>query len=114
MHRRPQKDRVTDGHWWVKWVSSSGPSRLRRVVATPHWRHNRGDGSGRVETGAAIGCHGREWKDAHGDTWTGVALYLLCGQVDDDNPHTGPAYNRELANAGCEVELLATDGAPPS
>lgn len=108
----PQKDQVTDGHWWVKWVT-----KLRTKPIEKEWSLLlTGDITEEMdraafETGAAIGCHGREWKDAHGDTWTGVALYLLCGRVDDDNPHTGPAYNRELANAGYEVELLATDGA---
>ncbi len=60
------------------------------------------------ETGAAEGCHGQDWKDAEGNTWTGIPLYLLVGRVDDDNVHEGPAYNRDLAEAGYDVEIVTS------
>ena len=52
------------------------------------------------ESGSAEGCHGQEWTDAEGNMWTGIPLYLLVGRVDDDIAHEGPAYNRDLAEAG--------------
>lgn len=107
----PEKQQVTDGHWWVKWVTAL---QVKPIVA--EWSVTL-SGSlveemdrATFETGATIGCHGQEWKDANGDTWTGIPLYLLCGRVDDDNAHSGPAYNRDLANTGYEVELISSDG----
>ncbi len=107
----PKKDQVTDGHWWVKWVT-----KLQVKPIEEEWTLTL---SGAVteemdrptfETGAAEGCHGTDWSDAEGNTWTGIPLYLLVGRCDDDNVHEGPAYNRELAQAGYDVELLTADG----
>ncbi|NLE74588.1 MAG: molybdopterin-dependent oxidoreductase [Actinobacteria bacterium] len=107
----PQKDHVTDGHWWVKWVT-----KLQIKPIEPEWSlllsGSLTENMDRptFETGATMGCHGAEWTDANGDTWLGIPLYLLCGRVDDDNVHSGPAYNRDLANAGYKVELIGIDG----
>ena len=32
------------------------------------------------------------------------------GRVDDDNAHEGPAYNRDLAEAGYQVKISTGDG----
>ncbi len=62
------------------------------------------------ESGAAEGCHGSDWTDADGNRWTGIPLYLLVGRVDDDVSHDGPAYNRDLAEAGYQVKLSSAGG----
>jgi DMSO/TMAO reductase YedYZ molybdopterin-dependent catalytic subunit len=107
----PQKDQVTDGHWSVKWVI-----KLQVKPIEQDWTLAL---SGRLteeidrstfESCAAAGCHGQTWTDANGDKWTGVPLYLSVGRVDDENAHEGPAYNRELAKAGYEVEIVKADG----
>ncbi len=107
----PQEDQVTDGHWWVKWVT-----KLEVKPIENEWTLTL---SGAVteeidrptfETGANEGCHGTDWTDADGNKWTGIPLYLLVGRCDDENVHEGPAYNRELAQAGYDVELVAADG----
>lgn len=107
----PKKDHVTDGHWWVKWVTkvSVKPIEADWTLVLSGKLTEEID---RVafETGATAGCHGQEWRDADGNTWSGVPLYLLCGRVDDDNAHSGPAYNRDLAQAGYDMELIAADG----
>jgi DMSO/TMAO reductase YedYZ molybdopterin-dependent catalytic subunit len=65
---------------------------------------------GTFETGAAPGCHGTNWVDPDGQTWTGIPLWLLAGRVDDDNVHEDDAFNDDLAGAGYEVTVTAADG----
>ena len=107
----PQKDQVTDGHWSVKWVT-----KLQVKPIEEDWTLAL---SGRLteqidrstfESCAAAGCHGQTWTAADGTKWSGVPLYNLVGRVDDENAHEGPAYNRELAKAGYEVEIVKADG----
>ena len=44
------------------------------------------------------------WPEGYG---RGKPLVRLVGRVDDDNVHEGPAYNRDLAEAGYEPEFGA-------
>jgi hypothetical protein len=37
-------------------------------------------------------------------------VYLLIGRVDDDAQHNGPAYNRDLAEAGYQVKITSAGG----
>lgn len=107
----PEQNQVTDGHWSVKWLN-----RIQVKVIEQEWtlmlKGQLTEEMDRTtfETGAAEGCHGRDWQDADGNTWTGIPLYLLVGRVDDDNVHEGPAYNRDLAQAGYQVRLSAANG----
>ncbi|NLE99732.1 MAG: molybdopterin-dependent oxidoreductase, partial [Anaerolineales bacterium] len=55
-------------------------------------------------------CHGVSWTDDHAQTWSGVPLWLLAGRVDDEEPHKGEAFNRELAAAGYTLDVVAADG----
>jgi len=102
---------VTDGHWWIKWVE-----RIEIKQSLENWTlHLEGALSedidrGTFETGAAPGCHGTNWTDANGQTWTGIPLWLLVGRVDDDNVHEDDAFNDDLAEAGYEVKVTAADG----
>ncbi len=104
-----EKNQVTDGHWWVKWVT-----RIQTKSVEEEWTLlltgaiTEEMDRATFETGAAEGCHGRTWTDAEGNKWTGIPLYLLVGRVDDEVAHEGPAYNRDLANAGYDVELVTS------
>jgi DMSO/TMAO reductase YedYZ molybdopterin-dependent catalytic subunit len=86
---------VTDGHWWVKWVEGALSEDVDR---------------GTFETGAAPNCHGTSWTDDKGRTWTGIPLWLLVGRVDDENEHEEGAFNDDLAGAGYEINVIASDG----
>ncbi len=102
-----EMSQVTDGHWWVKWVT-----KLQTKAVEEEWTLlltgaiTEEMDRATFQTGAAEGCHGRNWTDAEGNTWTGIPLYLLVGRVDDEIAHEGPAYNRDLAEAGYDVEIV--------
>jgi DMSO/TMAO reductase YedYZ molybdopterin-dependent catalytic subunit len=108
----PEKNQVTDGHWSIKWTN-----RLEVKAIEQEWtlmlkgKLTEEIDKATFESGAAEGCHGQSWTDADGNTWTGIPLYLLVGRVDDDVAHEGPAYNRELAQAGYQVKITSADGA---
>jgi len=107
----PTMNQVTDGHWWVKWLN-----RLELKPVQQEWtlvmkgKLTEEIDRATFETGAAEGCHGTTWTDSNGDKWLGIPLYLLVGRVDDDNVHEGPAYNRELAQDGYQVNLNTAQG----
>jgi hypothetical protein len=106
-----ENSQVVDGHWLVKWVT-----RLRVKSVAEDWVvHLEGtitDETDRAtfESCVATNCHGETWTDDEGQEWTGLPLYYLAGRVDDEIKHKGPAYNRELANAGYTVDVIAADG----
>jgi DMSO/TMAO reductase YedYZ molybdopterin-dependent catalytic subunit len=106
-----KQDQVTDGHWSVKWVT-----KLEVKAVVEEWSLIlKGAISEELdratfESGSAQGCHGQDWTDADGNRWTGIPLYNLVGRVDDDISHNGPAYNRDLAEAGYQVRLTGADG----
>lgn len=106
-----QKNQVTDGHWSVKWVNKVHVKAIQQEW-TLMLKGSVTEEMDRAtyESGAAEGCHGRTWTDAEGNKWTGIPLYLLVGRIDDDNQHSGPAYNRNLAEAGYQVKITAADG----
>jgi hypothetical protein len=56
---------------------------------------------------AAPGCHGVAWKAPDGVRWTGVALYMLIGQVDGGKDMT---YNARLARKGYRIRLYSAAG----
>jgi hypothetical protein len=55
-------------------------------------------------------CHGTSWQDENGQNWVGVPLWLLVGEVDDNDSHSDNAYNRALADAGYTVDVVSSDG----
>lgn len=107
----PINNQVVDGHWTVKWINqvqveSVGASwslDLRGAIITPVDR-------GSYQSCSAPACHGVEWQDENGQTWEGVPLWLLAGQVDDENSHGDFSYNQEHADAGYTIDLIASDG----
>jgi len=102
---------VTDGHWWIKWVET-----IEVKEAQDKWSLNlEGElteevDSGSFETCAAPSCHGASWTDDEGQTWQGVPLWALAGRVDDDNKHEDDAFSDDLAEAGYDIRLVASDG----
>jgi hypothetical protein len=55
------------------------------------------------------GCHGASWDDG-GDIWSGIPLWLLVGYVDDEIQHGAGAFNDDLAAAGYDINVIASDG----
>jgi DMSO/TMAO reductase YedYZ molybdopterin-dependent catalytic subunit len=107
----PEQNQVTDGHWSVKWTNKvEARSIVQDWVLTLKGHLTEEIDRATFESGAAEGCHGVNWTDAEGNVWNGIPLYLLVGRVDDDNVHEGPAYNRDLAQAGYQVRLVTADG----
>ena len=105
------QDKVTEGHWWVKWVT--------RITATPAQQPWSLKLTGKLtedvvsttfQSCAAPSCHGASWKDDQSREWQGVPLWLLAGRVDDDNSHKAGAFNVELAAKGYQITVTATDG----
>jgi DMSO/TMAO reductase YedYZ molybdopterin-dependent catalytic subunit len=107
----PKQNQVIDGHWTVKWVT-----KVQVKAIVQEWtlmlkgKLTEEMDRSTFESGSAEGCHGQEWTDAEGNKWIGIPLYLLVGRVDDDVAHEGPAYNRELAQAGYTVRITTADG----
>ena len=67
---------------------------------------------------AALGCtlaqgdesHKAEFTDNSGNVWSGMPLWLLCGFVDDENPHVGQSYNDTLAAEGYDIVITNDNG----
>jgi DMSO/TMAO reductase YedYZ molybdopterin-dependent catalytic subunit len=106
-----RNNQVTDGHWSVKWVSSVEVQPLvREWNLSMAGARSESIDRNTFQSCGATSCHQSSWTDDEGQVWTGVPLYLLAGRVDDETTHDGPAYNRDLANAGYMIELTAADG----
>jgi DMSO/TMAO reductase YedYZ molybdopterin-dependent catalytic subunit len=105
------RNQVTDGHWWIKWVE-----RIEVKALAQEWSlHLEGPlpmdvDPATFESGAAPNCHGVSWSDEDGQTWSGIALWRLLGFVDDEMKHGDDAFNDELADAGYDVTITASDG----
>ena len=102
---------VIDGHWAVKWVNQIAIKSLAEEwvlhlegAITEDMDRNT------FESGASAHCHLATWEDDHAQTWEGIPLWLLVGRVDDENKHEGQAFNREVADAGYTVDVVAADG----
>lgn len=106
-----KQNQVIDGHWTVKWVT-----KVQVKAIVQEWtlmlkgRLSEEMDRSTFESGSAEGCHGQDWTDAEGNAWKGIPLYLLVGRIDDDVAHEGPAYNRELAQAGYMVRITTAGG----
>jgi hypothetical protein len=107
----PKNNQVTDGHWSVKWTERVEVHPLGRewTLSLDGVRDEVIDRN-TFQSCGATSCHQSTWTDDEGQVWAGVPLYLLAGRMDDDISHEGPAFNRDLANAGYLIELIASDG----
>jgi PGF-pre-PGF domain-containing protein len=59
---------------------------------------------------ACEATHRAEYKDNKGRVWQGMPLWRVVGWVDDDNEHTGRAFNDEMAAEGYTIHIVASDG----
>ncbi|HCS40100.1 MAG TPA: hypothetical protein DIW44_11020 [Anaerolineaceae bacterium] len=102
---------VVDGHWSVKFVNKIEVKPLSKEW-TIHLEGAINELMDRAtfESGSSPKCHGVTWKDDKGQEWAGIPLWLLVGRVDDAVKHEGPAFNDVLADAGYQVDVVATDG----
>jgi DMSO/TMAO reductase YedYZ molybdopterin-dependent catalytic subunit len=106
-----KNNQVTDGHWSIKWVTkveveTIGETWTLDLEGAVLSQVDRGS----YQSCASPGCHGVEWQDDKGQTWSGVPLYMLVGEVDDADSHSDYAYNEELADAGYTVDVIGSDG----
>ncbi len=107
----PKNNQVVDGHWSVKWVT-----RLEIKSLAADWTLtikgaiDEEMDRGTFESCSAPTCHGAEWKDDKAQTWGGVPLWLIAARVDDDNRHGDDAFNKQVADKGYQVEVVAADG----
>jgi hypothetical protein len=104
-------NQVTDGHWWVKWVTKIvvKPAVAGWELAVNGALQQKVD-RGSFDSCSAPKCHGVTWKDADGVTWSGVPLYYLVGRSDDEQKHDNGAFNSALAAAGYPIEITGADG----
>jgi DMSO/TMAO reductase YedYZ molybdopterin-dependent catalytic subunit len=106
-----KNNEVVDGHWTVKWVNrlevkSVGQTwtlDLQGALSSPITRDS-------YQSCGSPSCHGTSWQDQNGQNWVGVPLWLLVGEVDDNNSHEGNAYNDALSDAGYNVDVVGSDG----
>ncbi len=104
-------NQVTDGHWSVKWVNKIELKPLgAEWTLQMHGVIEKEIDRNSFQSCAAPGCHQANWKDDKAQVWTGVPLYLLAGQVDDEIQHEGPAFSDKLAEIGYILEIVASDG----
>lgn len=107
-----KNDTVVDGHWTVKWVDQmlvmpvglSWTLHLHGAISQPVDRAS-------FQSCGSPSCHGTAWTDENGQNWVGVPLWLLVGEVDDNNSHDTGAFNDALANAEYTVDVTSSDGA---
>jgi DMSO/TMAO reductase YedYZ molybdopterin-dependent catalytic subunit len=107
----PKGNQVTDGHWWVKWVTKVEvkPATVGWALAVNGALQEKVD-RGSFDSCSAPKCHGVAWKDADGVTWSGVPLYYLVGRADDEQKHDNGAFNSVLAAQGYPIEVVGADG----
>jgi DMSO/TMAO reductase YedYZ molybdopterin-dependent catalytic subunit len=106
-----KNNQVVDGHWAVKWVNkveiaSVGQTwtlDLAGAISNPVSRDS-------FQSCGSPSCHGTSWQDENGQTWVGVPLWLLVGEVDDSDSHSDFAYNQDMAEAGYTVDIVGGHG----
>jgi DMSO/TMAO reductase YedYZ molybdopterin-dependent catalytic subunit len=104
-------DQVVDGHWSVKWVNKvevkpvgqTWTLDLQGAISSPVSRDS-------YQSCGSPSCHGVSWQDENGQTWVGVPLWLLVGEVDDGDSHTENAFNHTLADAGYTIDVVGGNG----
>jgi DMSO/TMAO reductase YedYZ molybdopterin-dependent catalytic subunit len=107
----PKADQVTDGHWWVKWVTKVEvkPEVVGWALAVNGALQEKVDRAS-FDSCSAPKCHGVTWKDTAGATWSGVPLYYLVGRADDQQKHDNGAFNSALAAEGYPIEVVGAGG----
>jgi hypothetical protein len=106
-----KNDQVTDGHWSVKWITKVelkplGQEWTLKMSGVLEKEIDRNS----FQSCASPSCHQATWTDDKAQIWAGVPLWRLVGEVDDQTPHEGQAYNDKLADIGYVMQIIATDG----
>ena len=100
---------VTDGHWWIKWAQKIEVISVRQSwTLSLQGAITQDIDKATFESGAAPGCHGKNWTDAQGHVWTGIPLWYLVSYVDDADT-MGP-LNAAVWDKGFDVHLANTNG----
>lgn len=106
-----KNNEVVDGHWTVKWVNQMEVKPVGQDwMLQMHGAMSIPVDRATYQSCGAPSCHGTSWIDENGQNWVGVPLWLLAGEVDDNNSHDDNAYNEALAKAGYSVDIAASDG----
>jgi len=59
---------------------------------------------------ACEASHRATYTDNQGQVWEGMPLWRIIGWVDDDNEHSGAAFNDTMAAMGYTIHVIADDG----
>jgi len=106
-----ENNQVVDGHWSVKFVETMSIKPLvEDWVLTLEGAITDTIDRGSYESCSTGSCHPATWTDDSAQTWAGTPLYILVGRVDDENKHDDGAFNKDLADAGYTVDIIASDG----
>ena len=106
-----KNNEVVDGHWTVKWVNQVEVKPVGQTWELHlHGAMKQPIDRASYQSCGAPGCHAASWIDENGQNWIGVPLWLLVGEVDDNNSHDDNAYNEALAKAGYNIDIAAIDG----
>ncbi len=106
-----KNNQVVDGHWSVKWVNKvevktvgeTWVLNLTGALSSPVTRDS-------FQSCGSPSCHGKAYQDESGQSWMGVPLWVLVGEVDDEDTHSEEAYNIALAEAGYTIDITSLDG----
>ena len=107
---------ITEGHYWVKQVV-----KIEVIKAVQEYTLTLTGAISEImdratfESGTkcpdTTPVHQAAYEDEDGNIYTGIPLWLLVGQVDDEIDHGAGGYNRVLAEANAYmVQVIANDG----
>jgi DMSO/TMAO reductase YedYZ molybdopterin-dependent catalytic subunit len=106
-----EANQVVDGHWTTKFVKKLTVKPIieewvLEMQGAIQYTVDRGS----FESCSTTKCHQASWQDTDAQIYVGVPLYMLVGEVDDENKHDKGGYNAALAQAGYTIDLIAKDG----
>ena len=106
-----EANQVVDGHWTTKFVKKLTVKPIieewvLEMQGAIQYTVDRGS----FESCSTTKCHQASWQDTDAQVYVGVPLYMLVGEVDDENKHDKGGYNAALAQAGYTIDLIAKDG----
>ena len=106
-----KNNEVVDGHWTVKWVNQVEVKPVGQTwILHLHGAMSQPVDRATFQSCGSPSCHGTAWTDENSQNWVGVPLWLLVGEVDDNNSHDAKAYNDALADAGYTVDIVGSNG----
>jgi DMSO/TMAO reductase YedYZ molybdopterin-dependent catalytic subunit len=110
-----RNDTLVDGHWTVKWINQMEIKSVGQAwILHLHGAISQPVDRASFQSCGSPSCHGTAWKDENGQNWVGVPLWLLVGEVDDNNSHDKAAFNDALSDQGYTVDISSSDNAKTS